>query len=271
MRRHSVALTILATLLWPSFARAHDTWILPSRFRAPVGTTVTVTATSGMAFPAVESPIGAERIAIFRSRLAGQTGELKVQPSPGADRLDLPVELASPGIAAVGLSTRPREIRLKPSEVEEYLAEIGAPDELAAAWRASGKKEWVESYRKHATTFVRVGEPYSDTSFREPLGLVLELVPRADPTLLRPGQALGVQVLFRGRPLAGLVVTLVAEGGAPVATATSAEDGSLSLPLPSPGRWLLRATHLRAPERTGGPWVSDFATLAVRVEPGAAP
>jgi twitching motility protein PilT len=55
---------------------------------------------------------------------------------------------------------------------------------------------------KHAKTYVRVGRR-ADSSWSEPLGLGLEIVPTADPTSLRAGSPLQVRLLKDGQPLAG--------------------------------------------------------------------
>jgi uncharacterized GH25 family protein len=47
---------------------------------------------------------------------------------------------------------------------------------------------------KLAKTFVRVGQPTADQSWREPVGLALEIVPLADPTTLLVGSELSVRV-----------------------------------------------------------------------------
>jgi len=49
-------------------------------------------------------------------------------------------------------------------------------------------KRWREQYRKHAKAFLRVGEALgAPSSWREPVGLELEIVPEGDPHPASPG------------------------------------------------------------------------------------
>lgn len=72
-------------------------------------------------------------------------------------------------MAALWIATRPRTLSLTPTEVQEYLREIGASEKVETRWRR--QQRWRETYVKLAKTYVRVGQPTGDPSWREPVSL----------------------------------------------------------------------------------------------------
>jgi hypothetical protein len=256
-------------------AQAHDTWLLPANLRVPVGREVRMGLTSGMAFPADDFAILPARVKRADVRLGGATRSL---PAPRSGALALVYRWVprTPGVATVAVSLAPRALTLRGALIEEYLAEIDASPAIRAEW--TGSAPWREVYTKHAKTFVRVDAatppadaPDSsgrDTSWAQPCGLDLELIPALDPTRLRAGDSLPVRVLYRGRPLADFAVGAEAESGrAPVAFARTDGAGVARVALPVAGRWLLKGTQLRRVHERDVDWRSDFTTLTIAVAP----
>ncbi|HEX5719080.1 MAG TPA: DUF4198 domain-containing protein, partial [Thermoanaerobaculia bacterium] len=92
------------------------------------------------------------------------------------------------------------------------------------------------------------------------LGLELELIPERDPYALKPGEALPVRLLYRGKPLDGALVVAIAPPDARVSARTA--GGRVSLALDRPGLWLIKAVHMiPAPEGSGAEWESLWASL----------
>jgi uncharacterized GH25 family protein len=243
-------------------ASAHDTWLSPRSFVSAPGATLLVELTSGMAFPELEYAPELDRLQTAKLRIVGLTEEVKKRER-GEKATALYAGVRHAGLATVWVSTKPNTLTLEPKLVDEYLAEIGAQESAGRAWAARKEpKTWRETYRKHAKTFVLVGGAPDDT-WKQPVGLDLELVPESDPFALRAGGSLGVRVLKRGRPLAGLGVAAVSAGGSRRLATTDAE-GRAQIALERPGRLMLAATELRP---KGGEWESDFSTLTLEVVP----
>jgi uncharacterized GH25 family protein len=136
-------------------------------------------------------------------------------------------------------------------------------------WKQSGKKVWREGYVKLAKTDVRVGKPH-DRSWAEPVGLALEMVPEAAPTLLTVGDTLPLRLLRNGAPIAGLAVGAVASGTKASIHRTDA-DGRVTVTVDKAGPWLLRATAIRRASGGESGWESVFTTLTLDVPgPGGA-
>lgn len=84
----------------------------------------------------------------------------------------------------------------------------------------------------------------TDEAYKRRAGHTLELVPAQNPYAAKPGGALPVQVLLRGKPAADLAVEAVhAVGEAAEAEVVGRTDGSgrILVPLTVAGRWRLRA------------------------------
>jgi uncharacterized GH25 family protein len=265
MNRLRVSLTSFLIIALASFALAHDTWLIPDRFVVERDSTVTLDLTSGMAFPALDSSIKPERIDRALCRLAGHRFEL-TDYSSAPKSLLFKARLSESGVATMWVELKPRSLVLTTKLVKEYLDEIGAPDAIRQQWaKAKRPRRWREVYTKHSKTFVRAGEAQSDRSWAEPVGMQLEIVPKKDPTVLRVGDELAVQVLKNGAPLARVSVGIVSAGVAKGNIQKTDAEGRATFRLDRGGRWLVRVTELRKSSQAEFDWESDFTTLTFQV------
>lgn len=257
----------LAALLVLSAAplAAHDTWILARKAEVGAGEAARFDLTSGEKFPAPESAIAPDRIARSGLRLRGKTlrfGGRKTEENA----LLLTRAAETPGIAVAWVELKPKSIDLAPDEVAEYLAEIGY-GEMASDLAGKPPSRWREIYRKHAKAFVRIGSGGADGSWREPVGMALEIVPESDPTALRAGVSLSVRVLDGGKPVAGFPLAAVFAGSSGRTLGRTDADGRARFALDQPGPWLLAGTKLSRSARPDADWESDFTTLTLSVAP----
>lgn len=244
---------------------AHDTWIAARESAPPAGTTVVMDVTSGMAFPELDYAIKAERIARARVRVGRSVVDVTDLRS-GAKSLELRFSAPSAGLGTVWVDLAPKSLELEAAEVRHYLEEIGANETVGREWSArKGRRVWRETYTKHAKTFVRIGGAVGDSSWSEPVGAVLEIVPETDPTALRAGGVLSVRVLKDGKPFAGFKVAAVPAGAKTADLKTTDADGRVTFVLDRPGGWLVRGTDLYASPSRRGEWESHFATLTLVV------
>lgn len=251
---------------------AHDTWLLPSSARAAVGQRLDLHMSSGMTFARDDLPIEAGRVAKTVTRLAGTTGTLPAGTVRGG-ALIIPWTPAAPGIATIGISLVPKNLDLAPDLIEVYFADINADAKTRALWTAiPSPKQWRERYTKHTVSYVCVaGALKPDSSWTRPLGLGLEIVPGSDPTRLRVGDSLRVQVLWRGAPLADFQLGAFRDGEDKPVFARTDRDGRATARFPNEGWWLLHGTLLRRAGDASHEWDSDFTTTTVRVGKAGAP
>jgi uncharacterized GH25 family protein len=244
---------------------AHDTWILPASGSVRPGAVLSFDVTSGMAFPTLDHAVAADRLAAASFRLRGKTSDISNRRA-GAHALKLTTTPGENGIAVAWAESKPRFIELTPEQVDEYLEEIGAADTVGREWKARGSSaKWRENYTKHVKTFVRVGEPGQDFSWKEPVGMAFEIVPEQDPTALSSGDRLTVRLVKNGKLLPNFPVGLVAAGTKTGSIQKTDAQGRVSFPLDSAGWWLLRATQLEKSSKPDADWESHFATLTVFV------
>jgi len=86
-----------------------------------------------------------------------------------------------------------------------------------------------------------------------------------DPTLLRAGQLLTLQLLANGKPVPSATATARSSGGGhPVLGLTDA-TGHVTLPIDRESAWLVRTVHMITGAQASVPdvdWDSYWATLA---------
>lgn len=260
-----VATTLFLILLFAATALAHDTFLLPKTFSAPVGKNVVLDLTSGMGFPFLDAAIKPERVAFARAQLAGKTIEIK-KYGPAKHSLRFNAIFPDSGVATIGVELKPRTLTLELKHVQEYFDEIDPPAEVKKHWAAMPEpKQWRESYVKHSKTFVRVGTFEKDDSWAAPLGMALEIVPETDPTTLKPGDAFTVRVLKDGKPFPGFSLGIIREEMFKGEFGKTDAEGRVTFKLDKAGRWLLRGTDLRPSSKPGLEWESNFTTLTIEV------
>lgn len=219
---------------------AHDFWIQASDFRPPPGVRVELSLRVGQDFGGEVLPRIDEWIVRFDYHDAGG-----LQPVPGELGDDpagyLPAVRTSTLVAYQGERDG---VKLKPAKFHAYLRDEGLEWVIAERERR-GEADWParEWYTRHAKALICVGEGAPGWDFR--FGLPLELEPERDPCAWRPGQSLPMRLLFRGRPIEGVLVTAYRDTDPQhkIRQRTDAE-GRVSLPLDGPGVWLIKAVHM---------------------------
>jgi uncharacterized GH25 family protein len=266
-RRTRSALLLLALVCFAGVSAAHETWILPASMRVRVGQPITLSLTSGMAFPADDLAIQPARVVRAQARLGGRIEQL-ARPRVGPMSLRYLWTPRSSGVATIGVELGPRTLELEPNLIGEYFDEIHATDAVIAQWDSVPEpKRWRESYVKHASSFVRVGVPVRDASWASPLGLGLEIIPETDPTALVAGANFRVRVLRRGVPLPGFSIGVRREGEPTSNYVPTDKNGRTWIQLPRAGRWILFGTDLRRVHEPDLEWRSDFVTTTIGVLP----
>lgn len=258
--RRSLAAALLAAC---TAAAAHDTWFerLPSTSKGEVA----LALGTGTRFPGFEFPIGLEQIVASGCRgdgvVAAPLALLADRPDSIRLRSAAPVSPSTP--LACWAQLVPFEVEIEPPIVQIYLDEINALPVVRAAWaeqRARGVR-WRESYTKHARIELGSGAGVKTA----PVPMAMDALLDASRRPVRRGDAVVLQVLRDGKPLAGLPVEIHSDRSQLGFWRQTDADGRVRLTMPLAGRWLLRGTDLRQDERDRDRWVSRFVTLAFDV------
>jgi uncharacterized GH25 family protein len=245
MNFRSNLLTCVAVSLSAAQAFAHDTWLITDQMRVAPKTTVTLDLTSGVEFPKLDVAPKRENVPNASCRLAGRTFEV-TDASPAPNSLQFKTELPQAGIATFWIKLPARTLELKPEQVKMFNEEVNAPEALQKEYDDMPEpKRWRGTSTKHPKTFVRVGEPKGDTSWKEPVGLFLEIVPEKDPTALRTGDEFPVRVMRDGAPFADFSLNAVTAGDKEGETRRTDAAGRATFKLGKAGRWLLRGVEAR--------------------------
>ncbi len=270
-------------LLAASCLLAHDTWLVPERFRVEPYQTVKVALNTSEDFPTSDAAPTPDRVAHFAvvTRATSRqhpeipltiTVESTTEPATNyrVEGKSLVAEvLPGEGLTMVLAVTHPRLIVLKPEIFNEYLAEEGLEDIVAArAARGQRNADGRERYSKVAKLALCAAET-TGMAYQEPLELPLEILPEDNPCALRSGSPLRVQVLFQGRPLADRWVGAGYAGvhghKYPVWVKTDTE-GRATIPLDRPGAWFVRVLHMvPSTEFEDADWQSWFSTFTFEV------
>ena len=173
------------------------------------------------------------------------------------------LRLTAPGLVVVGYHSKPSPLVLTPQKFNQYLSEEGL--EAVAALRAQRGEtnaEARESFVRCAKALLLTG-PAAAMQSDKALGFPLELVAERNPYLLKAGEDLRVQLLFKGQPIAGVLVAALnqRDPSARVAARSDAR-GEVRLNLSKTGAWLVKAVHMM-PAAAGSDhqWDSLWASL----------
>jgi len=268
MSRHAARLVLLvhlAVLLPVSTLSAHDFWIDPSSFQPAPGQRVTVRLRVGQHFHG--DPVPRDPSLLQRFSVIGPSGgETPVPGVPGAEPAGF-ATLTAPGLSLILYASGRSPVSLDGAKFETYLAEEGLETVSAERARKGQTAAPVkEVFSRYAKAFLNVGGKSggkSSPGFDRALGLSLELIPEKDPTGLAAGAELPVRLLYRGKPLAGVLVTALPQAKPDTkVTARTDAAGRARLRLNQPGEWLVKAVHMiPAPAGAGADWESFWASL----------
>lgn len=270
MRSSASLLLLVAVLLTSNQADAHEYWLSPSSYSAPIGQTLAVQAYVGSDFVGELRPFATTRTVRLEVR-DRERKDVKDQALNGD--LDLAhFTVPDDGGIAVAFETNFVQVELPPDKFDEYLRKEGLEGPLqarAALGSAAGPGR--ERYLRCAKTWIAGRD---NARLEKPFGMPLEIVPKGDP--LAAGK-LSVQVLLNGQPIEGILVKAwnqpLASGAVPreqmsrAAVKPSAQmrtgkDGGAELRLDDSGEWLLSAVHMQASsDKQAADWESRWASL----------
>lgn len=275
--RRSVTVVTLATAslgLAAPPAAAHDLWIEPSSFHPAAGDLVWVDLRLAHSTGEAE-PVRRDSRRLERFVLLGPLGET---PVPGLDGREPAgwIRPPVPGRYVIALRSREAVSVLPAAAFESYLEEKGLEGVIAQRQRRGQRGEpGRERYSRALKALLTVGGPSRvsgvPAAADRPLGLRLELIARADPLRLRPGDRLPVELRFEGRPLAGAVVEArplekgpgtAAGPREPALRARTDPRGRAVFELPRRGAWVVTAVHMvSAPAGVPEDWQSVWTAL----------
>jgi len=241
---------------------AHDFWLAAENWIPAAGASVTITAGVGEKFP-TRTNFRSRDNWLAEWRLVTATGDVALSKDfrrsnlVMASDVTLPAPGAYLGVAMVSAQT----IEMKGQEFTDYLKEEGL-ENIIAARKTAGEsdKTTKERYARYAKIAIRNGAG-PGAHLTRASGLRAEFVPASDPTMVRRGGALTVQLLAEGKPVSFAAVSAVS--GEQAMRAQTDKDGRATFSIDRAGAWLIKTVHMvRLAQPSEAEWESYWVTLA---------
>jgi uncharacterized GH25 family protein len=245
-------------------ALAHEFWVLPDRFASPAGSAVRLSLAVGENFQGEPVAFSTALVAALQHFSAGGTRSDLRPHVPAEPKAEFVLSLPRAGAHLLALDTHPSEVVLEAGKFHAYLREEGL-EAVIAAREAGGTAQTPgrERYRRHIKSLLLAGAASDGTALVR-TGQRLEILPLADPLKRRPGQDLGFQVLFEGKPLAQALVKFWHRRGSQtlVVRTRSDAEGRVTVTPPWSGTWMASVVHMvPATDSPKHDWDSHWGNL----------
>jgi uncharacterized GH25 family protein len=255
-RRAVAALTMLLSFT-PSLS-AHEFWIEPTTFAPTPGKVVGIRARVGdgvLGDPVPRDPALLDKLVVDTG-----SGPVPVVGRDGGDPAGL-LRITGDGLHVVGYLGKPTPASLSAEKFNTYLEDEGLTAIVnERAKHGASSKGARELFTRCAKTLVLAG-PATAAHHDRVLGLPLELIAETNP-YHASARDLSFQLLFRGQPLKGALVTAIRRSNGERVAVRSDAAGRVRFTLRNDGDWLIKAVHMvQAPPKAEADWVSYWASL----------
>jgi uncharacterized GH25 family protein len=282
MKNYLILFAFVTSLLGSMPLLAHEFWFEPVTAPLTAGDTARLDLRVGEFFEGESLGFSVPQTVALRQYTAAGSKDLRSllpPPSRGAiPTLNLPS--LAPGTHLVSFDSQPSQISLPADRFHAYLHDEGL-DFIKAQREAAGtaEKPGRERYRRHVKTLLRVGSASAataagtDMTYATRTAQRLEIVPSNDPLAMKPGDALGVQVFFDDKPLAGaLLKAWNKQGGQTlIIRGKTSVDGKAAFNLPYAGGWMISVVHMVPSSGVKDiDWDSHWGNLSFNVSPTVA-
>ncbi len=254
-------LRVLSLLAFPTIALAHDFWIEPSTFRPTAHSTVSIRLRVGQDY--LGDPVARRATSqLIRFDALSANGTAPVIGVEGEEPAGV-VEIESDGMTIVSYESTPSYVELTEEKLAQYLRDEGL--ERIQDGRRKSKfagLPWKENYSRCVKSLLWTGRGPANV-YKKAVGMTLELIPEKNPYAMKGSGELPVQLLYRGKPLAGALVVAIPKLAPNRRMALRSDaQGRVHLKLHSAGEWLIKAVEI-VPARPGlaGQWESFWASL----------
>lgn len=241
---------------------AHDFWVQPTLFAAPlnVPTPFTIQVGHGTFRQRWSAPI--ERIVRFDDVGPGSTTDRRAALQQPGGPTDGAVTFTTPGTHLLVLQTNLAASELPSIRFNDYIKVEGITPAIATRERRHlNDSPGREIYSRRAKALIQVGDTNApQPQVTRPVGLTLEIVPQRNPYALAPTDPVPVQIIYEGKPLAGALVKLnnLDFDARPIEIHLSDARGMASFNPPRHGKWQLNVIWTKP--LTGNP-KADFETI----------
>lgn len=256
--------TAIACCLFAAPAAAHEYWLEPGDYTPEPGAKVVINHNYGQHFKGDGLPF----VSDWHKRYVAIDSEGE-HPITGYDG-DLPAvttHFSEPGLTILAFDGTPEFHTFPEWEKFESFLKTAGLENIGALHRAEGKHlvDIVEHFARKAKLLVAVGNAKGKD---RAVGLPLELIAGRNPYMLKPGATLPVQLLYKGKPIAGVtVLAFKGHGDENPARVITDSQGHADIALPVSGPYLLSAIHMFEPQPADkADWSSLWTSLTFKVK-----
>lgn len=245
MRRFACFIVSVLTILVILPVNAHEFWMIAAPFSAAGAKNTQVNLYVGQFFEGELVPLSAQYVAQFqRFTMAGIQNLMPFVPRSSATGISL--QQTGAGSQVLSINTHPNFVQLSKDQFTYYLADEGLTNIQSLLKNGVAPKVANrERYQRHIKALVLVDGDLDDTLLHK-TGQRLEILPLADPRLMGRALQPSFQVLFEGKPLAGVLLKAWSKiaGQTLLIRSVADENGMVRLTLPFNGIWMLSAVHM---------------------------
>lgn len=240
-----IPLALLGLVFLVSSVPAHEFWIQSAKYFLSVGDSTALGAYVGENFTGDTLEFRPERIvSLTRFSKSGRTELLSMIPTKG--EVHHWTRFNEPGTVMFAYASNGKFVELDSTKFTDYLEEEGLDTiiRMRERLKATGLPGR-ELFHRCAKAIVQVG-PARDTTYAIATGMRLDIVPEQHPYSLKPGDMMGVRVLFDGAPVAnGLLIFWNNENGRQTRIRQRTDAGGrASIRLFEPGVWMISLVHM---------------------------
>jgi len=244
---------------------AHDFWIEPDRFVFDAPAPVSVTLRVGQQLKGESVPYISDWIDRFE--IDDADGRRTFTSHIGDDPAGIS-DVRSPGATWIAYQSRDDFVELPSEKFRDYLLMEGMDYILPLREQRDLASRAAREYYVRCVKSLLwwPGSRAADVS--TPLGLTLEIVPLGNPYTLPADRKLDVQLLYEGRPAAGLLVkAFTRESPQDQQLHRTDEEGRARLQFDRPGQWIIKTVHMVAVDDDPyGDWRSYWASLTFSID-----
>lgn len=283
---------LVALMLFAVSSFAHELFLVTPDHYLSEATATSVSVYNG-AFAYSENAVRPRRFVdasiVDGAGTSTRQGDAQWRVDEKASVLDF--QTGAAGTYVIGVSTKPRKVKMAGEKFAAYLADAGLFEALEKR-RSDGDISDAarERYAKHAKTIIQVGDETTD-AYTHRFGYPLEIIPLSNPAMLTIGDTLELLVLSDGEPLVDYPVYAsyggfsgdrkpsteedqpATDAGATVSVALRPEafagrtdqDGLVRVDLVAEGRWYVRLIELLEMSKWGLDYQSNWATLTFEI------
>lgn len=256
-------LLILSLLFFISSLSAHEFWLNPEKFIYKRAEKINIKFLVGENFDGENWKGNNERIKSLKIYFSGVSDDLTpVVTEASGDSIEY--FMIDEGTNLIAFNSNNSFIDLEPGKFNEYLEEDGLTDALE--YRKKNNEMGCngrESYQRCAKTLLQVGE-VKDQTFGITTSLPIDIIPAANPYLLKNKEKLRVKILYNKSVLANALVKIwhrKNDETKKIELKTD-EDGEIVFPVTLSGKWMISTVKMeRLFDNPLSDWQSYWGSL----------